>query len=799
VLALLAGVVFAVRSSALATCTARGLGVVRILDSRNAEMPARMIAQRCYVEIADTVSRLTIEIGVPSPVKLAAPVSGLTGTQMNVSGPRLFTATLLLTNHNTQLLTFHFASEPDSLKGKPDTSPSSPATNAPGKPPVRPAGDSTPIAAKTSSNEQPAIPDFEVYVAWVPSLTVRNTGSSCMSTTICLSTERQTSVLLTGTNLQSLKLAQNTARLVDLTRKDSTLLSPSLSSGQIRIDVTAEQAKRLIGVATDHFQLAIPLQQKSYDANDVEIADYVLPVTLTKDLATTPEMDFTSNGQLSMFSGESRAVNVRILGPGSGPPLSKSDQFDVVEGAGSTKKLVASLQMFDSASGRLTAIGPTTSPILKVAYSELNVVQNDNVRFHTHLQVSDPPHVEKIQVDHTLPDYTSAILRPQEHVTVTLSGTSLRVFDGVDVLGGGARLQVRPLDSLPPFWLNREILFDLDVSSDARQTIPILLHSNTVKDTTILISVGLPQRAHDFSFTNIRTFSRHWHLAKIIPYYSWEYDSATVRRPTLFVDASSLNGIRLNFDPGHVDDPKAAFGPQYIVADITLNGPDGSLVARDSVRTVIVPRDTTFAYAVAPGFDPRAFIDIDALLKRVPRYASPGSYLEVSLRHDPAQYERKGGAPAVIRITKAARYRVTPRFDVLTGLTYLARLPKDSVSRLLIPNGAGADTIVSHHLVRNLTVDFLDVTAGAAAALDVDWLRTDFRPSWLRARIAVMAVSDPFQTNKPRRFAASVLYPIEITDLRGGLSLSLAIGYGRIGSNGFMVVAPGVGFTLPKL
>jgi hypothetical protein len=248
---------------------------------------------------------------------------------------------------------------------------------------------------------------------------------------------------------------------------------------------------------------------------------------------------------------------------------------------------------------------------------------------------------------------------------------------------------------------------------------------------------------------------------------------------------------------GRQIDSDSLFGVQYLVVDAAYVGPDGTVVARDSARVAVRP---SVAYPLQNGFAEVSEIRLDELLKNAPRHAVPGSYMRLQVSHDPAQYQGNVDESVSVRMIDRSRLRVTPRLDLLTGLTYFAEVAERTAERRGIPSGIGSDTLVHYNQKENWKLNFFDVTGGAAASIDFEWLRANFSPTPLRLRVGLLAVSDPFETERKRKLGLALLYPIEIIDFKGVASFSVSVGYGKLlGGRDFGVIAPGVGFRIPGL
>lgn len=635
---------------------------------------------------------------------------------------------------------------------------------------------------------------IDVLLARVPKLRLRESESGCDASTLCIPENRQYTFVLEGENLDEIALEPpkvyftkpgepkvNTTPSFDAVRSGPDIL--------VRLSQTAVAALK----TGDAFDITLNTKSPFYptSAGDSKKQQVVVPGLAIRKLPEPfSELRFgdKSSGELTLFVGETAilpfvpivddkkaaiAVQTRLL-------------YSIVEGRGETARQVAIMEFLDQATLRITAIVPTSAPFRRTGFAELSVVEKDIMKFHTHLQVVSVPKVTGIEVRHSVAAYTGNILRQAERAQISITGQGLLAFDSVttDARNGALALPAR-------LRTDREVVLDVDVAPGASNNFPIKLTSSIVRDTIIQLPISPALLPHPLDFARVGFETKEKG--------KWKLNTLNLKSAAEAFRTRRLSNVRINFDPLNVSDA-SAFGPQYIVVHAGYYDADGTTILKDSARVVLVPQVNTHNPLIA-GFSLYPEVRVDELLKNSPRHARPGAYLELVVQHDAAQYGAEKGQASKVRLINGQKFRISPRLDLLTGLTYFAQSTTTDVKRTTVPNGAASDTLVRRIRAKEWAIDLFDVTGGAAAAVDLEYLRYDQRPSLARLRVAVLAVSDPFSNPKgKRRIGAAALYPFELLDVKGVVSLSLAVGVGKlVGGRSFGVIAPGLGFTFPKV
>lgn len=637
----------------------------------------------------------------------------------------------------------------------------------------------------------PEVMTAQFRVRWQPAVELATTTADCEAGRICVDPEHPTTVRVSGANLQELATGE-TAFLRDAATKNSIPVFVSRSGKDVLATIPRQ---------TDSALAKLIANQQFLGFTRVGGGTFELPQPVSvKKEELTAALEFPrSRDGLELFLGERRVVDLQLK---NNSKLPKSGtKMTVFEGAGTNRRPVAEIEVLDTIAGRAVGLSLTGRQFRKgevqdmsVEYKVPGTAANDTgktISLHARLRVIEPPTVSSVVVVHRAPDYSRQVAHPDEVISLRINGKSLQQFDSLQSADNNARA-IWPA----VLWTDNQVVYRIAVPSTANtDSLLLRFYSHLVPDTVLRVPVEQPQRMRDFGFASVSHEAKS--TIKFWPFFrAWRVDTIPLSN-AVGLKAQSLNRVHILFRPDVIDRANL-FGPQYLIADVSLMGPDNAQIARDSVPVVVVPAGSS--YTLQKNYRNTTDIDVDELLNRAPRHSTPGSYLEIRLRHDVDRYDNKVALPTTIRLTNTRRVAVTPRVDVLTGLSYMAKVAKDDSTRRLVPNGTGSDTLVHHAVRQDLVLDFLDVTGGAAASVDIDYLRRDLRPTWLRARIGVLAVTDPFEKEKRRRIALAALYPIDLLDIKGAATLSLALGYGKIlGGRGLFILAPGIGFSIPKL
>jgi hypothetical protein len=263
------------------------------------------------------------------------------------------------------------------------------------------------------------------------------------------------------------------------------------------------------------------------------------------------------------------------------------------------------------------------------------------------------------------------------------------------------------------------------------------------------------------------------------------------------VYANSLAGVAIRFYPDTLDRTSRVHGVQYLVVDAALHSADGEKVDQDSVRVAVVPTAPGFTYRVQSGYTQNYEVHVDDLLDRLGRYSEPGSKLLVSIRHDSLRYAGDIGYPTTVQLVNSSRVRIRPYANLLAGVIYVARFRKQD-ERMAVQNGSGTDSIIRQSYRRETRLNTLSMLG--SIAMEAAVLRVDGRPSFARLRLGLLALESPFDEQRRRReLGLSVLYPIELVSVKGGVSLSISAGGACLTSREcFGLVSPGFDIALGR-
>lgn len=435
----------------------------------------------------------------------------------------------------------------------------------------------------------------------------------------------------------------------------------------------------------------------------------------------------------------------------------------------------------------LVGTRPVTSPFKDQA-PRLAAYDGDEEIFTTHLEVLPQPSVRSVRVVHASPHYQTPAIHPLERVTVVLEGINLEAYDLPPVVP----TDMAELESVEkPGPRLHEV--ELRVRPNARGRMGMTLRSTTVPDTTLWLDVVPNQRPRPLTGFGALQHTRRrgfWGSLK-----DW-LGSGTAARDTAslkqaVVATGRLHGAELLFHDDSVDVGDALYGPQYLVVRAFLRSPAGEEISADSARVVVVPRSGD--YRVLPGYAPVTRLLVDDLVKDLSRHSRFGSRLTLEIRHDSARYETASGEMRRFELRNTHQFRVEPYAAVLGGMLYLARVAENERRPVPLPNGFGADTLIHYERTRDLRFDALSVAG--AGGIEIARLREDGRASPLRARLGLTILESPF--SEKRDVGVSAVYPIELFDLRGGVSLGVSIGALRMLREGEWLWLLSPGFSIP--
>jgi hypothetical protein len=672
----------------------------------------------------------------------------------------------------------------------------------------------------------------ELYLARRPEISLV-TANDCDVATLSLTSGGSSTVRLKGTGLREIRTGDQRGRI----KQDSTIVVAfpvELDGEQLLLRIPSSNQLATQGLRTLELETRQPYYERNGTAWTSATTVRLERLRIRVDPPSADELRFAEkpSGELTLFTGETVMAGLQPL---RDSVHLKTGTYLLVDGAGDRRRNVATLDVTAPGKARVSALANTNLPFRKGGFPEILgylAGQPDTPLFHTHLQVITPPRVERLTVRHELAAYDDATVRPLERVAVQLSGSTLSAFDTVVVASADGQLVSESPRSAT------EWNFVIRVGAAAQNAVRLLLRSSMVRDTILTINVVPAGRPRSLEFVTaivrkkspprgqrtvidsatpqpLNSLGRNFLTAtgtntqgnqqsrdkepksKKVPR---ELDTLRLDGNTIEHRAKNVRNVRILFNPTRIDSPVELFGPQYLVVDAGFYAPNGEEIARDSARIVVVPQ-AGFGYSIAQGFANKTDVLVEDMLRRRTRYATPGSYVQVNVRHDAAQYGNKQGQSTTLRVIDDSRFRMTPRLDLLTGLTYFAEVPTDKTSRTPLASGSTADTLVRRSRTSDWKIDFFNVAGGASAAIDFDWLNSKFEPRpYARIRLALLAVADPFATEQKRRFGLALLYPIEVLDIKGGIQLSLAAGYGRLlGGKDFGVITPGVGFKIPGL
>lgn len=634
----------------------------------------------------------------------------------------------------------------------------------------------------------------DLYIARKPQIEIEAMGGDCIPGQICLATGAASRVVFGGRNLAEVDVTSGVvlgAQRFPL-RKNGQHLHAQIPAGAI---------------TQSSLDVAFRTRKPYLDDDGTPTRDLVVQGIRVSQSNTKNELILRVEGQSSeptVFVGQNLVLEIRVP---DGIKLNPTT-YSIEEMVGQQQRTVVGLlDVLRSGPGtatvRVLGLAPTVND-LEGHGSFVYLKQRDSTLFHSRLSVQHRPAVAAWTIHHVDSRHRDQNVHPGETVLLTLVGRNLRAFNTVEI-NGNECVSPCAMDHPSP----DEMRVRFPFAAPPVDRVPILLKSDVARDTTILLPTApaLQPRPLDFVTLVVDSVRFRPRLVPAFPFFqlrardSTAYSLLSARNSTKWAGAeigtNTLHGVRVVIDPAMLDQG-GRFGIQHLIVAATLLSPDREKVEEDSIRLAIAPPDSTLAARL--GLTPAAHISprvvsIDELIDRLGRFSQPGSVVEISIRHDSARYGGDPGYRKDLRVRNDTRYRVRPHAEVLAGAFYIARTRGPRL-KTPVPNGAPADT-VSRRGEQRTGFDALSLLG--SLGVDASVLNHEGRPTFARIRVGLLAMQSPFDSDSPRQFGLSFLYPMELATIRGGVALSISAGGICLANERcFALVSPGFSMTLGK-